>query len=158
LYCDWKQGVKQHTNFKMLIIVPHYLWVCSREKLKLDFLMWFCRLCRTSRLKSKSNNCWWVLSSLSLQASYNLQSCMTWRKKSTSLQLAQVLEKKNCLHLDHFSFWVSTKIIWKKIKIEPLAVVVICVLEFWRQLHMHEQDEKLRLQSYKQDNTCCKPK
>lgn len=80
----------------MFIKVPHDLWVCSREKLKLYFLMWFCWLCRTLKLKSKSNNHWWVLSSLGLQASYNLQSCktLTSRNKWTSLQLAQVLEKK----------------------------------------------------------------
>ncbi len=85
---------QQHTNFKMFIKVPHDLWICSKEKLKLDFLMWFCWLCRTSRLKSKSNNHWWVLSSLGLQASYNLQNCKTSREKWTNLQLAQILEKK----------------------------------------------------------------
>ncbi len=98
----------------MFIKVPHDLWIYSREKLKLEFLLCFCWLCRTSRLKSKSksNNHWWVFSSLGLQASYNLQSCKTSREKWTNLQLAQILEKK-CLHLNHFSFRVSTKIIWK---------------------------------------------
>lgn len=56
--------------------------------------------------------------------------------------------KKKCLHLGYFSFQVSTKIIWKK-KIEPLDVVAICVWILKAKLHMHEQDDKLQLQSYK---------
>ncbi len=128
--CDWRQGVKQqHTNFKMFIKVPHDLWVCSREKLKLDFLMWFCWLCRTLKLKSKSNNHWWVLSSLGLQASYNLQSCKTSRKKWTSLQLAQVLEKK-MLALGLFFISSFNKNNLKKIKWNPWMLLQFVCLNF----------------------------